>query len=74
MGIAAAICLGLLGIIVAATVGLMRNRKRARRAGLKAEQINVISNDTRRAFWSSGADDAGAASDSSHSGGDGGSD
>lgn len=72
MEIALVVCiLGGLGVLIAGTVWLMRNRAQAREIGREAEARNVITDDTRRGFWRSSASDAG---DSDGGGGDGSSD
>ena len=61
--------LAIVGLIVAATRGVMRRREEMRRIAQEAEATNVMTDDTRRAMWISGADhDSGDSS----SGGDGG--
>lgn len=43
-------------MVIFAIVKMMRHRGHMRAAGREAEKQNVISNDTRRSFWSSTAD------------------
>ena len=68
----AVIGLALVALIITATVLMMRRREQMRAAAREAESLNVLSNDTRRAFWISAADYSDT-SDSSSSGGGGGS-
>lgn len=56
--ISAVIACSLFAAIIMATVLMMRHREQARAASREAESLNVISNDTRRAFWFSSADQA----------------
>lgn len=73
-----AIGAGFVVLIVGVTIWMAQNRKRTRDAAREsvreAEQLNVMSNDTRRASWYSGADHSDHGSESSGGGGDGGSD
>jgi hypothetical protein len=48
--------LTLVALIITATVLMMRHREKTRIAAREAESLNVISDDTRRAFWMSSAD------------------
>ena len=66
----AAIGLVLVAVIITATVLTIRHRKQMRAAAREAESLNVLSNDTRHAFWYSSADHSDT-SDSSSSGGGG---
>ncbi len=78
MDFAVAIGVGFVVLIFAFTIWMARNRERTRAAAREsvreAEQLNVMSNDTRRASWYSGADHSDHGSESSGGGGDGGSD
>ncbi len=65
-----AIVLALVALMITATVLMMRHRERTRAAAREAESLNVLSNDTRRAFWYSAADRS-KTSDRSLSGDDG---
>lgn len=67
-----AIGLAVVAVIIAATVLVLRHREQGRAAGREAEALNVMSNDTRRAFWSSSADHSGGSDSSSSSDGGGG--
>ena len=66
----AVIGLALVALIIAATVLIMRRREQMRVAAREAESLNVLSGDTRRAFWISAADQSDP-SDNSSSGGSG---
>ena len=68
-----AISAALVSMVAFAIVKMMRHREQTRAAGREAEKLNVISNDTRRAFWSSAADTSDS-SDAGGGGGDGGGD
>lgn len=68
----AGIGLALVGLIIAATVLTIRHREQMRAIAREAEKINVLSNDTRHAYWYSAADRSDDA-DSSSSSGSGGS-
>jgi hypothetical protein len=63
--------LGLVALIVTATVLMVRHREQMRAADREAESLNVLSNDTRRAFGTSAADRSKASDSSSSSGGGG---
>lgn len=65
----APIGLALVALIITATVLMMRHRAQARAAAREAESLNVLSNDTRRAFWISAADHSDTSDSSSSSGG-----
>lgn len=68
----AVVGLALVALIITATVLMMRHREQARKAACEAESLNVLSDDTRRAFWYSAADHSSTSDSSSH--GDGWSD
>jgi hypothetical protein len=70
--LSAALGLALVVLPITATVLLMRHRKQMRAAAREAESLNVLSNDKRRAFWSSAANHSDTSDSSSGGGGDGG--
>ncbi len=65
----AASTVALVAIVITAIVLMMRHRERMRKAAREAESLNVLSDDTRRAFWYSSADHSGTSDSSSHDGG-----
>ena len=68
----AVITLILTALIITVTVLMMRHREKMRAVAREAESLNVLSNDTRRAFWYSAADRSDPSDSSSSDGGDGG--
>lgn len=67
----AGIGLAVVALIIVATVKMMRHRGQARAAAREAGALNVLSDDTRRAFWYSSAHRYDASDDSSSDGGGG---
>jgi hypothetical protein len=63
----AAIGLTLVALIITATMLMMRHRAKARAVAREAESLNVLSKETRRAFWSSAADHSDTSDSSSPS-------